>query len=202
MVTEIYNHRNTTQWLSQLGLIVHIPWACVAKINIPWPWPWPCSERIDRLQVSKYVQACHGHGHGHGIFILATHPEGIWTTNPKPSFTQHPSADLCWQYYNLTESGKSESVGFQSLFRHVDFITLQNEAFMAIPDDVVWHCTLFGAAHVSVTKKKTSTLTDHDWLSYIWHNIAPRVCYQKKTSTLPDHDWLSYIWRSIAPRVF
>ncbi len=33
------------------------------------------------------------HGHGHGIFILATHPEGIWTTNPKPSFTQHPSAD-------------------------------------------------------------------------------------------------------------
>jgi hypothetical protein len=27
----------------------------------------------------------HGHGHGHGIFILATHPEGIWTTNPRPS---------------------------------------------------------------------------------------------------------------------
>ncbi len=26
---------------------------------------------------------CHtSHGHGHGIFILATHPEGIWTTNP------------------------------------------------------------------------------------------------------------------------
>ncbi len=38
----------------------------------------------------------HGHGHGHGIFILATHPEGIWTTNcieSQPSFTQHPSAD-------------------------------------------------------------------------------------------------------------
>ncbi len=24
----------------------------------------------------------HGHGHGHSIFILATHPEEIWTTNP------------------------------------------------------------------------------------------------------------------------
>ncbi len=33
------------------------------------------------------------HGHGHGIFILATHPKGTWSTNPKPSFTQHPSAD-------------------------------------------------------------------------------------------------------------
>jgi hypothetical protein len=29
----------------------------------------------------RYV---HGHGHGHGIFILATHPEGTWTTNPNP----------------------------------------------------------------------------------------------------------------------
>ncbi len=29
----------------------------------------------------------HGHGHGHGIYVLATHPEGIWTTNPKPSGT-------------------------------------------------------------------------------------------------------------------
>ncbi len=26
----------------------------------------------------------HGHSHGHGIFILATHPEGKWTTNPNP----------------------------------------------------------------------------------------------------------------------
>ncbi len=34
----------------------------------------------------------HGHGHGHSIFILATHPEEIRTTNPKPSVTQHPSA--------------------------------------------------------------------------------------------------------------
>jgi hypothetical protein len=34
----------------------------------------------------------HGHGHGHGVFILATHPERKWTTNPKPSFTQYPSA--------------------------------------------------------------------------------------------------------------
>jgi hypothetical protein len=24
----------------------------------------------------------HGHGHGHGIFILATYPEGTWSTNP------------------------------------------------------------------------------------------------------------------------
>ncbi len=24
-----------------LGLVVHIPSGCVAKINIPWPWPWP-----------------------------------------------------------------------------------------------------------------------------------------------------------------
>jgi hypothetical protein len=36
----------------------------------------------------KSVQRWYGHGHGHGIFILATHPEGAWTTNPKPSFTQ------------------------------------------------------------------------------------------------------------------
>ncbi len=35
----------------------------------------------------------HSHGHGHGIFILATHSKGTWPTNPKPSFTQHPSAD-------------------------------------------------------------------------------------------------------------
>jgi hypothetical protein len=26
----------------------------------------------------------HGHGHGHGLFILATYPKGIWTTNPNP----------------------------------------------------------------------------------------------------------------------
>ncbi len=24
-----------------LGLVVHVPSGCVAKINIPWPWPWP-----------------------------------------------------------------------------------------------------------------------------------------------------------------
>ncbi len=28
------------------------------------------------------IEYGHGHGHGHGIFILATHPEGTWTTNP------------------------------------------------------------------------------------------------------------------------
>ena len=36
------------------------------------------------------------HGHGHGVFILAMHPKGKWTTNPKPSFTQYPTADSVW----------------------------------------------------------------------------------------------------------
>jgi hypothetical protein len=28
-------------WVREgLGLVVHIPSGCVAKINIPWPWPW------------------------------------------------------------------------------------------------------------------------------------------------------------------
>ncbi len=30
----------------------------------------------------------HGHGHGPGIFILATHPEGTWTTSPMPTSLQ------------------------------------------------------------------------------------------------------------------
>ncbi len=57
-------------------------WYYTLRLNIN------CDERQ-----SKGTCLCHGHGHGHGIFILATHPEGTWTTNPKPSFTQHPSAD-------------------------------------------------------------------------------------------------------------
>jgi hypothetical protein len=37
------------------------------------------------------VFADHGHGHGHGIFILTTHPEGIWTTNPNPRSPSIPA---------------------------------------------------------------------------------------------------------------
>ncbi len=35
-----------------LGLVVHMPSGCVAKINIPWPWPWPSPMQkfIDRRQ--------------------------------------------------------------------------------------------------------------------------------------------------------
>ncbi len=29
-----------------LGLVVHVPSGCVAKINIPWPWPWPWPEPL------------------------------------------------------------------------------------------------------------------------------------------------------------
>ncbi len=32
-----------------------------------------------------------GHGHGHGIFILETHPEGKWTTNPNPLLPSIPA---------------------------------------------------------------------------------------------------------------
>ncbi len=55
----------------------------------------------------------HGHGHGHGIFILATHPEGIWSTNPKPSFARlsqhHPRTPDPSSDYLVAQVGSSFS---------------------------------------------------------------------------------------------
>ncbi len=35
-----------------LGLVVHVPSGCVAKINIPWSWPWPWSDRSLTLSIA------------------------------------------------------------------------------------------------------------------------------------------------------
>ncbi len=46
------------------------------------------------LQTTNPPHIGHGHGHGHGIFILATYPEGIWTTNPGVPTLVHPASQL------------------------------------------------------------------------------------------------------------
>jgi hypothetical protein len=69
---------------------IYFPSGCVAKINTPWPWPWRDRtgdlREKSRNQHKKMIWMVpgHGHGHGHGIFILATYPEGTWSTNPNP----------------------------------------------------------------------------------------------------------------------
>ncbi len=41
-------------------------------------WLWKVDFRCEKVDFGCHG---HGHGHGHGRFILATHSEGIWTTN-------------------------------------------------------------------------------------------------------------------------
>ncbi len=55
---------------------------------------WYSDKNTERLEVYSrctYIHKGHGHGHGHGIFILATHPEGTWTTNPNPRSPNIPA---------------------------------------------------------------------------------------------------------------
>ena len=65
-----------------LGLVVHVPSGCVAKLNIPWPWPWPWLAKIFGV-FARIDLLCRGllslekqclismlrTGHVHGIFI-------------------------------------------------------------------------------------------------------------------------------------
>ncbi len=50
--------------------------------SVSQAWPSMTVSGGPRLQ----LMTCHRmlHGHGHGIFILATYPEGTWSTNPNP----------------------------------------------------------------------------------------------------------------------